>query len=179
MNVQIEWEGGVPEPLASIYLAMAGDGEAMLRAAQQLWGDDLVEGISAAADRKVQRVEDILDDKDPFERIEDRLEAVLSASRRREPATVQPDEMSSRDAANYLGISPDTLNKLFRNGQLARRNASPPGSGKPRYRYRIADLDRMKREGFRLLAPSPSTPSTPKRQKRSTAKFKSRHLDLD
>ena len=30
MNVQIEWEGGVPEPLASIYQAMAGDGEALL-----------------------------------------------------------------------------------------------------------------------------------------------------
>ena len=179
MNVQIEWEGGVPEPLASIYQAMAGDGEAMLLAARQLWGDDLVGGISAAADRKVQRVEDILDGKDPLERFEARLEAVLSASRRRDPAPLQPDEMSSRDAASYLGVSPDTLDKLFRDGQLARRNASPPGSGKPRYRYRIADLDRMKREGFRLLAPSPSPPSTLKRQKRSTAKFKSRHLDLD
>ena len=72
----------------------------------------------------------------------------------------------------------DTLNKLFRNGQLARRNASPEGSGKPRYRYRIADLERMKREGFRLLA-QPPVASSPKRGKRPSSEFKSRHLDLD
>ena len=101
----------------------------------------------------MERVEDILDDKDPLERIEERLDAVLSRPRRSSP--VSPDEMSSRDAAAFLGVSTDTLNKLFRNGQLARRNASPEGIGKPRYRYRIADLERMKREGFHLLAKPP------------------------
>ena len=178
MNVQIEWQGGVPEPLASIYAARAGDGEALLRAARMLWGDDLIDGIIAESMNKVRRVEDILDGKDPFERIEERLDAALSRSRQLVPTPVQPDEMSSRDAAAFLGISVDSLNKLFRNGQLARRNASPEGSGKPRYRYRIADLERMKREGFRQLA-KPPVASRPKRLKGPSSKIKSRHLDLD
>ena len=86
--------------------------------------------------------------------------------------------MSSRDAAEFLGISVDSLNKLYRNGQLARRDSSPHGSGKPRYPYRIADLERMKREGFRQLA-KPTSASRPKRVKGPSSKVKSRHLDLD
>src|SRR4051812_26605259 len=113
MNVQIEWEGGVPEPLASIYGAISGDSEALLHAARQLWGGDLVDGIKVECTKKVQRVEDILDDQDPLERIEERLEAVLSRSLQRGSSPVSPDEMSSRDAAAFLGVSTDTLNKLF------------------------------------------------------------------
>jgi hypothetical protein len=120
----------------------------------------------------------MLNGNDPVERIEELFGAALARPRRREMSPLPPDEMSSRDAAAFLGISVDSLNKLFRNGQLARRNASPEGSGKPRYRYRIADLERMKREGFRLLAKPPAA-SAPKRPKVSSSKFKSRHLDLD
>ncbi len=56
MNVQIEWKGGVPEPLASIYGAMAGDGEALLRAARLLWADDVVDGIIADSNKKIEEV---------------------------------------------------------------------------------------------------------------------------
>lgn len=178
MNMLIEWEGGVPEPLASIYRAMSGDSDALVNAARQLWGNEFVERIKSDAAKKVRRVEDMLDGNDPLERIEELLEAALARPRRRESSTPPPDEMSSRDAAAFLGISVDSLNKLFGNGQLARRNASPEGSGKPRYRYRIADLERMKREGFRQLA-KPAFDSRPKRQKDSSCKVKSRHLDLD
>jgi hypothetical protein len=65
MNVVIEWEGGVPEPLASIYAAMAGDGEALLRAARFDLGDRVVDGVIADSMKKVRRVEDILDDCAP------------------------------------------------------------------------------------------------------------------
>jgi hypothetical protein len=43
---------------------------------------------------------------------------------------------------------------------------------------RAADLERMKREGFHLLA-KPPVASRPKRLKGPSSKFKSRHLDLD
>ncbi len=51
MNVVIDGQGEVPEPLASIYSAMAGDGAAVFRAARMLWGDEAVvedsEGLTA------------------------------------------------------------------------------------------------------------------------------------
>lgn len=62
MNVVIEWQDGVPEPLASIYAAMAGDGEALLRAARFGSGYGVLDGVIADSMRKVRRVEDILDD---------------------------------------------------------------------------------------------------------------------
>ena len=65
MNVVIEWEGGVPEPLASIYAAMAGDGDALRRAARFGLGNGVVDGVIADAMKKVRRVEDILDDCAP------------------------------------------------------------------------------------------------------------------
>ena len=74
-----------------------------------LWGDDLIDGIIAESMNKVRRVEDILDGKDPLERIEERLDAALSRSRQLVPTPVQPDEMSSRDAAAFLGISVDRV----------------------------------------------------------------------
>lgn len=77
MNGQIDWKGGVPEPLASLYRALSGDKVALLHAARQLYGDELVDGIFADSIKKVQRVEDMLDGNDPLERIEERLDAVL------------------------------------------------------------------------------------------------------
>lgn len=128
--------------------------------------------------KKARRVEDVLDGADPFERIEGLLGAALSQPGRGSSA-LSPDEMSSREAAAFLGISTDTLDKLHRGGQLARRNASPPGSGKPRYRYRVADLERIKREGYRVPASSQQRPSRRGRSERPSAGFKSKHLDLD
>jgi hypothetical protein len=177
MNVFIEWEGGVPEPLASIYAAMAGDRGATLHAARLLWGDELVDGFLPEADKKAGRVDDMLDGHDALERIEARLDAVLSRRTRRPSPSLAADEMSSADAATYLGVSLDTLGKLFRAGELVRRNASPPGSGKPRYRYRLADLDRVKREGYQRFAQPPAKPH--RRAKRSSTTVESKHLDLD
>ena len=179
MNVQIEWEGGVPEPLASIYRAMSGDEDALHRAARQLWGDDLVDGIKAESDKKVQRVEDILDGKDPLERIEERLEAALSRPSRSSPMAVEPDEVSTREACSRLGVSAKTLRKLVRAGLLARRNSSPPGSGKARFRYRIVDIDRLKSQGYHKVAqPQESTSAKSKVRRRKPEQQTYEHLDL-
>ena len=62
-------------------------------------------------------------------------------------------ELPTREAALYLTVSEDTLKKYVSDGLLARRNISPSGSGKPRYRFRIADLDRLKSESYRKMVP--------------------------
>jgi hypothetical protein len=72
-------------------------------------------------------------------------------------------EMPTRAAAEYLSVSADTLEKYVSGGLLARRNISPSGSGKPRYRYRIADLDRLKSESYRKMVPR----QAPARRRRS------------
>ncbi|HWG42648.1 MAG TPA: helix-turn-helix domain-containing protein [Gemmataceae bacterium] len=179
MNMFIEWEGGVPEPLASIYRAMSGDSDALVHAARQLWGNKLVNGINTDAGRKAQRVEDMLDGKDPIERIEDLLEAGRSRPSKPTPATVEPDEVSTREACLRLSISAKTLRKLVRAGRLARRNASPPGSGKPNYRYRIVEIDRLKSQGYYKVAqPQESTSSRPKVRRRKLEPQTYEHLDL-
>ena len=100
MNVQIEWEGGVPEPLASIYAARAGDGEALLRAARLLWANNVVDGIIADSNKKGKRVEDILDGKDPIEEIQNGLEELLkSLNKEKSPY------LTTEEAALYLKAS--------------------------------------------------------------------------
>lgn len=177
MNVHIEWEGGVPEPLASIYRAMSGDREALLHAARQLWGNGFVEGIKADAAKKVRRVEDILDGTDPHERIEELLAARQGSPSKCTTATAEPDEVSTREACLRLSISAKTLRKLVRAGRIARRNTSPPGSGKPNYRYRIVEIDRLKSQGYYKVAqPQESTSSRRKVRKLEPQTYE--HLDL-
>jgi hypothetical protein len=63
------------------------------------------------------------------------------------------DELTTQQAAVYLSVSVDTLEKYVKSGLLARRDIAPPGSAKPRYRYRVADLDRLKGQGYRKPTP--------------------------
>jgi len=113
MNAQIEWKGGVPEALASIYGTMAGDGESLLRAAWLLWGDDLVDRIIADSDKKVQRVEDILDGKDPIEGIENRLEELVkSLNKEKSPY------LTTGEAALYLKASVQSVYDWVKRGKL-------------------------------------------------------------
>ncbi len=179
MNVVIDWQGGVPEPLESIYSVMAGDGAAVLRAARMLWGDEVVDRLLVEGGKKAGRVEEMLDGGDPLERIEERLEALISGPGQRSPTSGSADEVNSLEAADRLGVHPDTLKKLVRAGVLGRRNASPPGSGKPRYRYRVADIDRIKREGYHLLVRPPVPAPRKGTPKRPQAGFTSKHLDLE
>jgi hypothetical protein len=179
MTVQIEWEGGVPEPLASIYRAMSGDSDALVHAARQLWGNKLVDDINADTGKKAQRVEDMLDGNDPIERIEELLAARLICPSKPTPATVEPDEVSTREACLRLSISAKTLRKLVHAGRLARRNTSPPGSGKPNYRYRIVEIERLKSQGYHKVAqPQESKSSRPKVRRRTLEPQTYEHLDL-
>ena len=86
-------------------------------------------------------------------------------------------ELSRRDAALYLGISVETLLEFQRGGMLRYRNSSPPGSGKPRYRYPVEDLDRLMREGYRRDPPRPTATRVPGRKRQAPQAYE--HLDLE
>ena len=114
MSVQIEWEGGVPD----IYAAMSGDREAFIRVARLLWGDGFVDGIVAESNKKVQRVEDILDDRDPLERIEQRLDGLLTAVQHREASSTESPYLTTKEAAGYLKSTVPTIYDWVKRGKL-------------------------------------------------------------
>jgi predicted ArsR family transcriptional regulator len=73
-------------------------------------------------------------------------------------------------------VSVETLEKYVKSGLLARRNISPPGSGKPRYRFRVTDLDRLKTQGYRTFTPKQHPKQKGRRPKRGSTTYD--HLDL-
>jgi len=87
-----------------------------------------------------------------------------------------PRELSRQDAATYLGVSVETVEKFQKGGLIRYRNASPEGSGKPRFRYPIADLDQFMQKGYRRDVPGSAKRPTPRR-KREQQSYP--HLDLD
>jgi hypothetical protein len=175
MSVKKEWDGGIRELLATIYRTMPGDKEAFLQFARRICGNDLVDDIKAECDKKFRHV----DGKDSLKRIEERLDAVLSQTSKSMLVKVEPDEVSTREACLRLSISAKTLRKLVRAGRLARRNTSPPGSGKPNYRYRIVDIDRLKSQGYHKVArPQEPRTSRPKVRRRKPEPQTYEHLDL-
>jgi hypothetical protein len=88
-----------------------------------------------------------------------------------------PHELPRREAARYIGVGVDTLERLQKLGLLRYRNASPPGSGKPRYRYPVADLDRLIQHGYRRDLPQGK--QTPHQARKRTRPQSYEHLDLD
>jgi hypothetical protein len=92
---------------------------------------------------------------------------------------VKPPELPHPEAARYIGVGVDTLTKLRDSGLIRYRNASPPGSGKPRYRYMVADLDRFMQEGYRRNLPRPAKAPAPARHSKKTQPQNYEHLDLD
>jgi predicted ArsR family transcriptional regulator len=107
-----------------------------------------------------------------FDRLE-RIERLLTERRDR----VTPPELSRREAARYLGVSIDTLIELQAAGLVRYRNASPPGSGKPRYRYPVADLDSLMRQGYRRDPPRAA--KAPSRRQKRPRPQTYEHLDLE
>jgi len=118
MNIVIEWDGGVSEPLASIYGALSGDGEATIRAARLLWGDGLVDGIQVESNKKVQRVEDILDGRDSLERIEERLDGLVTALQYQETSSTESPYLTTQEAADYLKAKVNTVYDWVKRGKL-------------------------------------------------------------
>ncbi len=75
----------------------------------------------------------------------------------------QPDEKSEltvRDAANLLSVSPDTVRRYIREGRLPARNISPQPTGRPQYRVRRSEVLQL-RDNYRQQGWSP--PAQPRR----------------
>jgi hypothetical protein len=100
----------------------------------------------------------------------------MSSRKKGQQQAFRPDELATRASAAYLSVSVETLDKYVKSGLLARRDISPPGSGKPRYRFRVADLDRLKSEGYRKLTPMQDSKRKGRRPKRESKNYD--HLDL-
>jgi hypothetical protein len=90
---------------------------------------------------------------------------------------VTPPELSRQEAAAYLGVSVETLLQFHQAGLVRYRNASPPGSGKPRYRYPVADLDRLMQQGYRRDLPPPA--KAPRLRRQQPPPQTCEHLDLE
>ena len=115
MSEQIEWDGSVPEPDASISAGMARDGEATYREARLL--NSVVNGIFAEH-RKVHRLQDILDGRDPLERIEQRLAELLTASADRKASSIESPYLTTEEAAAYLKASIQSVYDWVKRGKL-------------------------------------------------------------
>ena len=108
-----------------------------------------------------------------LEDIIERLDRLDSVQQQR----VVPPELSSREAAQYIGVDVDTLHDIRKRGLVLYRNASPPGSGKPRYRFPVADLDRFMQQSYRRDLPRPA--KAPARHRKQAQPQNYEHLDLE
>ena len=115
MSEQIEWDGSVPEPDASISAGMARDGEATYREARLL--NSVVNGIFAEH-RKAHSLEDILDVRVPLERIEQRLAELLTASADRKASSIESPYLTTEEAAEYLRSTVKTIYDRVKRGKL-------------------------------------------------------------
>lgn len=87
-----------------------------------------------------------------------------------------PGEVSTGHAAKILGISKDTLLKLKDDGLLEYRNAAPPSSSRPIYRFSLASALAL-RTTYRADSPAPfQKPEGPRRVCKGPRKYK--HLRL-
>lgn len=76
-----------------------------------------------------------------------------------------------------LGVSKDTVLKLRAAGLLEFRNAAPPGSSRPVYRYPLESVVRL-RTGYET---DDLTPAVPRERPRRVARGKRlyKHIDYD
>jgi hypothetical protein len=87
-----------------------------------------------------------------------------------------PKEVSSKQAAQILGCSKDTLLAYKEAGMLEWRNLAPPASSRPTYRFSLKSVLAM-RINYEVDEALPTSPTdSPRRQMRKQKKYK--HLDL-
>jgi hypothetical protein len=91
---------------------------------------------------------------------------------------VAEDELTTREAAGFLSVSSKTLGKYVRARILRRRDIAPPGSARPTWRYLVADLHRLKTQGYQFAHRQIPKPSKPKARPRLIQQDYSGHLDL-
>ena len=88
-----------------------------------------------------------------------------------------PKEVSTEEAATILGLSKDTVLKLRAAGQLEFRNAAPPGSSRPVYRFLLESVVRL-RTSYETDEPTPEMPRQPIRRA-VKGKRKYKYIDYD
>lgn len=115
MSEQIERDGSELESDASISAGKAGDGEATHRESRLF--KRVVNGFFAEH-RKAQRVEDILDGGDRLERIEQRLDGLLTALLNRQASTIESPYLTTQEAAAYLKSTVKTVYDWVKRGKL-------------------------------------------------------------
>jgi len=88
-----------------------------------------------------------------------------------------PREVSTEEAATILGLSKDTVLKLRAAGLLEFRNAAPPGSSRPVYRFLLESVVRL-RTSYETDEPTPRIPGQPTRRA-VKGKRKYKYIDYD
>ena len=88
-----------------------------------------------------------------------------------------PREVSTEEAATILGLSKDTVLKLRAAGMLEFRNAAPPGSSRPVYRFLLESVVRL-RTSYETDEPTPEIPRQPTRRA-VKGKRKYKYIDYD
>ena len=89
-----------------------------------------------------------------------------------------PKEVSTEEAATILGLSKDTVLKLRAAGLLEFRNAAPPGSSRPVYRFLLESVVRL-RTSYETDEPTPKMPREPRRGRVTPQSKKYKHVKLE
>ena len=87
-----------------------------------------------------------------------------------------PPEVGTLAAAKVLGVRKDTVLKLRETGVLPYRNAAPPGSTRPVFRFPLDAVLRL-RSDYQIEVPAQQRPKEPPRR-RARGERKYKHLDL-
>jgi|GEM_PF-6476260 len=88
-----------------------------------------------------------------------------------------PKEVTTEQAARILGCSKDTVLKLKRAGLLEWRNAAPPGSARPNFRFTLTSVMTL-RTTYEVDEPPIRPAKEPTRRRRKSDK-RFKHLNLD
>ena len=91
------------------------------------------------------------------------------------PIAEVPKEVSTEEAAEILGLSKDTVLKFRAAGLLQYRNAAPPGSTRPVYRFLLDSVLHL-RTSYDTDEP---TPESPRESQRRVAKGKRKYKFID
>jgi hypothetical protein len=75
-----------------------------------------------------------------------------------------PEELSTAETAEILGVSKDTVLAYREKGLLPSRNLAPPGSTKPLYVFPLADVMKL-RTGYEVEAPDDVPRQEPPRRR--------------
>ncbi len=89
-----------------------------------------------------------------------------------------PEEVSTEDAAKILGQSKDTVLKYRESGLLEFRNAAPPDSTRPVFRFTLQSVLNL-RKSYETNEPAPRFPKESPRRRVSPQARKYKHVKLE